>query len=120
MSRNAYVWGMGGFALGMTAVLVGTFYCLRFFPPTLVNLPNREYWLAPERRQETFDSIFRAGVWLATLQALLFLGVNLLVVDANTSQPVVLSSNMWLLIVAFMVATLVWICFLIQRFWRAA
>jgi serine/threonine-protein kinase len=120
MSRNAYVWGMGGFALGMTAVLVGTFYSIRFFPPTLVNLPSREYWLAPERRQETFDGIFRAGVWLATLQTLLFLGVNLLVVDANTSKPVVLSSNMWLLIVAFMVATLFWICFLIQRFWRAA
>jgi hypothetical protein len=35
---------------------------LRYCPPQLINLPNRDYWLAPERRAA---SIRRLGVWLS-------------------------------------------------------
>ena len=86
----------------------------------MINMPNRDYWLAPDRRKETFEIIFRAGVWLATLQAALLLGVHLLVVAANASQPVLLSGHVWFLLVAFLLATISWAYFLIQRFRRVA
>ena len=120
MLRNTYLWSMAGIALGMTVFVVGNFYSIRYFPSSMINMPNRDYWLAPDRRKETFEIIFRAGVWLATLQAALLLGVHLLVVAANASQPVLLSGQVWFLLVAFLLATISWAYFLIQRFRRVA
>jgi uncharacterized membrane protein len=40
---------------------------LRFVPAELINMPNREYWLAPERRAQT---LARLGVWMAWLGVL--------------------------------------------------
>jgi hypothetical protein len=116
MSRGVYLWFMAGIVLGMTAFLLGVFYSVRFFPPSTINLPGRDYWLAEERRQETFAFIFRAGVWLATFEVALLLGVHLLVVSANASQPVRLSSQVWLLLGGFLLAIVGWAYWLIQRF----
>jgi serine/threonine-protein kinase len=120
MLRNSYLWSMAGIAFGMTVSVVGAFYSVRFFSPSLINLPHRDYWLAPERREETFAVILRAGVWLATLQAAFFLGIHLLVVAANASHPVRLSSHVWFLLVANGLVTIIWTFFLIQRFRRVA
>lgn len=120
MPRNSYLWSMAGLALGMSVFLVGIFYSIRYFPPNTINLPNRDYWLAPDRRQETFGIIFRGGVWLATLQEVLVIGIHLLIVAANASQPVKLSSHVWLLLVAFVLVVVCWAYCLIQRFRRPA
>jgi hypothetical protein len=120
MLRNSYLWSMAGVALGMTVIVVGIFYSIRFFPPSMIHMPNRDYWLAPDRRKETFEVFFRAGLWLATLQAALLLGVHFLIVAANASKPVLLSSHVWFLLVAFLLAMITWAYFLIQRFRRVA
>jgi serine/threonine-protein kinase len=118
MSRGAYLWLMAGIGFGMTAFLVGVFYSIRFFPPSTINMPRRDYWLAEERRQETFAFIFRAGVWLATFDAALLLGIHLLVVSANAAQPVRMSSQVWWLVGGFFLAIVGWAYWLIQGFRR--
>jgi hypothetical protein len=52
------------------------------------------------------------------LDAALLLGVHLLVVAANSAQPVILSSHVWLLMGAFLLAVAGWAYWLIQRFRR--
>ena len=118
MSRASYLWTMAGVAVGLSAFLAGIFYCVRYFPTSTFNLPQRDYWLAAERRHETFSFLFCAGMWLSIFQAVFLFGIHLLVVDANTSQPARLSSSIWLLAAGFLVATIVWICFLVVRFRR--
>jgi uncharacterized membrane protein len=118
MSRAAYLWSMFGIMLAITLLLIGTFYSIRFFPCSTINLPEKEYWLAPDRRNKTFDAIFRAGVWLATFQTVFFLGMHLLVVAANASQPVMLSSHVWFLLAGFLLVVMAWSIVLIQRFRR--
>jgi uncharacterized membrane protein len=44
-------------------------------PDSRINLPNKDYWLSPERRQETFDVLSRYFLWLATATLLLMLDV---------------------------------------------
>jgi hypothetical protein len=45
----------------------------RIFPGRALYLPNRGYWLAPERRQATLDELLRRAVWLGCLvQAFMF------------------------------------------------
>jgi hypothetical protein len=118
MLRNSYLWTMAGIVVGMSVLLVGVFYCIRYLPPSLINLPHRHYWLATDRRAETIEFLFQAGIWLATFQAVFLFAVHLLVVDANVSQPVRLSSYIWILLGGFVLATIVWSYFLIQRFRR--
>jgi serine/threonine-protein kinase len=117
-SRTSYLWSMIAMVCGLSLLMVAIFYGVRFCPPSTINLPNRDYWLAPERRDETFAFVFRAGVWLALLQAALFLGIHLLVVAANKAQPVRLSRNVWGLLGGFLVAILAWSCLFVWRFRR--
>jgi hypothetical protein len=120
MSRPAYVATMAAVVVGLALLQVGIFYSIRYFPSSVINLPHREYWLAPERRTETMEVMFRAGIWLAIFISVFMLVIHLLVVDANRSQPVRLSSFVWLLLAIFLVAVLFWTIALIQRFRRAA
>lgn len=120
MSRSNHVWAIGGVAIGVTALLLGVFYCPRFFPPSAVNLPRRDYWLAAERREETFGLLFGAGVWLAALGTLFMLGLHLLVVAANASQPARLSSGVWLLGGSLVAIVGAWIHALSRRFNQVA
>ena len=50
-------------------------FVLRKTPSTLINLPNRTYWLAPERRQETIDVISRQALWFGSATLLLMLDI---------------------------------------------
>lgn len=78
-------------------------------PSRLLNLPHKEYWLAPERREQ---AIARIGL-LSTLYAhllVLFLGyVHWLVVDAHGQAPVRLAEGPFFAgLGAFVAITLLW------------
>jgi hypothetical protein len=120
MSRPAYLVTMAGVGVGLSLLQIGIFYCIRYFPPSVINLPHRDYWLAPERQDETIDTIFRAGVWLAILVTVFVIIIHLLVVAANRSQPVRLSSGVWPLSAGFLMAIVFWTVALIRRFYRVA
>jgi uncharacterized membrane protein len=46
-------------------------------PPELINLPNKRYWLAPERRAETMDFLNSYFAWLGcALFAVILLAIN--------------------------------------------
>ena len=120
VSRTSHVWTMGGLGLGISAFILGVFYCARFFPPSKINMPRRDYWLAPERREGTFGFVFRAGIWLACFEVLFMLGLHLLLVAANVSSPPQLSSGVWLLGGLFLAFVIVWIFMLMRRFNQVA
>jgi serine/threonine-protein kinase len=115
-TRSAYMWSMIGMTLGLPAFLLALFGITRNFPDSMINLPNRDYWLAPERRQDTHDSIFRYGIWLAILITALFLGIHLSIVAANSAQPPNLSHGVWLILGAFFLFMSLWTFFLIRQF----
>ena len=52
--------------VGMSVIFIGTGYATRFMSPAKINLPNKDYWLAPERKEETFECMFRRMIWLAS------------------------------------------------------
>ena len=86
-----------------------------------LNIPNREYWLAPERREATIVFIRVSGRWFAAGVAL-FLGyVHWLVVRANELRPPVLSTaGIVSALVVFFIALAAWLTVLFWRFHRRA
>src|SRR5687768_10431534 len=63
MSRSGhltFMWILGTILPLLPVVIL---YLTRSLPPGLINVPNRDYWLAPERRQETLAYLMRLGIW---------------------------------------------------------
>jgi len=48
---------------------------LRKTPASLMNLPNKDYWLSPERREETIAVLSRQFLWFGSATLLLLLDI---------------------------------------------
>jgi uncharacterized membrane protein len=82
-----------------------------------INLPNRDYWLAPERREDTIRFLSRQTSVFASLVVIFLCYAQWLVVRANLLEPPTLDSRAFLTgLVVFLVCTLIWIVRLIRRF----
>jgi uncharacterized membrane protein len=57
-------------------------------PPGLINLPNRQYWLAPERSVETLDRLSSFGAWMFSVILLAVQAAFELAVAANLQKPI--------------------------------
>lgn len=87
MSRSAHLQFMAGFGLALPLFIAGVCFALRFAPDSSINIPHRDFWLAPERRAATCQYLFGQSLWLACLNVAFITGVHLLVVRANQLVP---------------------------------
>jgi len=117
MPRNAYLLLMTGLIVGMPLAMVATVGWQAQHGAGSLKLPNKDYWLAPERRADTVTYL---RVHMARFGSLLivFLGaVHGLVVRANLSHPPRLQTvPMLVLVVLFLGVTLLWLHALYGRF----
>lgn len=117
MSRGAYQAVMLALAIGLPTLLTVVSYAALGASKARINLPNRDYWLAPERRGETV-SYLRAHLARFSAVLLVFLCyVHWLVVRANGIRPPHLSAP-WINagLVGFAVFAIVWIRLIVRRF----
>ncbi|MFA6292865.1 MAG: DUF1648 domain-containing protein, partial [Victivallales bacterium] len=59
MTKDGHVISVLLFGLGISAFLIGICYSIRFFPSSMLNVPNKDYWRAKEHYPEACDFIFR-------------------------------------------------------------
>jgi uncharacterized membrane protein len=90
---------------------------MRLMPAGAFNLPNRDYWLAPERRTQTIAAISRQLIWMGCLMVVFLAGVYWLTIEANRLTPPHLPMNLfWPLVLGFLAATGVWTTLFLLRF----
>jgi len=79
-------------------------------PTHLWNLPNRDYWLAPERRRESVAFVARTVVWIENATLVFLIALAEIVFRANLAHgPTRLPlPTVWAILVAF-VAALTWL-----------
>lgn len=105
-------------AIGVIAILfpvVGS--GMSKIPDSLINLPHKDYWLAPERRQETFEVLFRYFLWFGSATFLLLLDIfhqafQVHLGKAGTLEHPIVS------IVIYVVFSIVWSIGLIKKFMK--
>ena len=116
-SRNGFVVFCASM-LVMTLVLFGGMGALfRRIPTKWMNLPNRDYWLAPERREETIEAFAGQMEWFGAASLALYLFVIQMVVETNrTSEPRLDSRSMFLVLGIYLLFTGVWLVRFILRF----
>lgn len=109
MPREAFV----AFQLGLYAVIllsfVGPAQVLGKIPARWFSLPNRDYWLAPERSARTAAHIRRQLWWMASATLLFTVGVTELVIRVNLGAYAALpTAPLLALLGAFLLYTLIW------------
>ena len=93
MSRGVYMTFMIVFVVGLPLVMTGIMTLVFRGATTSLNIPNRDYWLAPERRADTIAFLTNHSMQFGTCLAVFFSYVHWIVVQANLRQPAALSNS---------------------------
>jgi hypothetical protein len=116
MPRGLYVRFMLAFAMGVPLVLV-VLSRVAIGSGASINLPNRDYWLAPERREQTVSYLHTHLDRFSAVLVVFLCYVHWLVVRANQAQPPQLSNRAMVAgLAAFLVFALIWTRLLLRRF----
>ncbi len=117
--RAGYMVFMAGLTLGLPLLIPLALKMASRLPPALINLPNRDYWLAPERKGATFQYLVGMGAAFGFLLLVLLCFVHWQVVQANSVQPPRLAEGRFLgALVLFVACTLGWLGAFVAHFYR--
>jgi hypothetical protein len=121
MTRGSYLIVV---AFGATLLPLAMVVLLSVVPrvfPRALNVPNRDYWLAPERREATRAALAGYGWAFACLLTLFFAGIHWTILDAHASAPPRLAeAPVHALVIGFGIAVAAWVIALLLRFRRAS
>lgn len=115
MSHSAYLRFILVFGLAFPLFVPAISYVARFLPASCFNLPNRDYWLAPEHRTEVSGYLFRHSLWFASLALGFVVGLHLSTVHANRVGYL----PVWLILTlagSFLLATAIWAIGMVLHF----
>ena len=102
--------------IGLLIVLFpGIAFGISSIPVSLMSLPNKEYWLSPEHRQETFDFLFQHALWLGSAALVFLIDIFHQVFRVNMGKTNALDHPM-LSIGIFAAFTTVWVIGLFIKF----
>lgn len=120
MPRASYARFMVALVLFVPSLVYFATHSATRLPASLINLPNKAYWLAPERRASSLASLIHFGAVVACATALLLCLVHGLVLQANRARPAHLESMPLIgVLVLFFVVLVVAMAVFLGRFFRA-
>lgn len=93
--------------LCIAATTFGLPLLIKKLPAYAINIPHKDYWLAPERRSETFSILRGRFEWFGIGLCALMISVNQLVIQANLFNRN-LSSASWYVLTAFLLFVIIW------------
>ncbi len=91
---------------------------LRRIPDNLINLPRKDYWLAPERREETFRVITVYLLWLGNGTLMFLAHVMGVAMAANLEPEPRLGDTFWWSFGLYMAFVVLWLVAFIRHFYR--
>jgi uncharacterized membrane protein len=117
MSQEGYTNTMLALIVLVPGLLALTPLGMRKLPANLINIPHKEYWLTPERRELTFQTLHRFMSVMACFLLLFLSYVHWLVIQANERQPPAMSVlNFFLGMIVFLLLSGIWSLLLHRQF----
>jgi hypothetical protein len=98
-------------------IVLATTLLPRALPVSLINLPHRDYWLAPERAHDSLVFLSEQGLWFGCLLVLFLAAVDGMLVKANAVSPPEFPSGPFIaMLILFFCAIGVWGMRMVRRF----
>ena len=117
MTRNSYVLLILTLLISVPTIISFGISALSKKFPHLVNIPNGDYWLAPQRLDESLDFLASHGQRLGRLIIILMTGLHYVVLVANRTEPPMLPQAWFVAILfGFIFALAMWVIALYRRF----
>lgn len=105
-----------GLFLFLNLVYGGLPALIRKIPVSLINVPNREYWFAPERKESAFKIVALFLAELAVFTNLFLAGIQIILFYANKTGRAASPLAFYGLMGAMFVFIVFWIIHLIRAF----
>ena len=97
------------FVAAMSLLFLGMARLTTKMPDGLINLPRKDYWLAPERREETMRRLGDRLAWMGPMIGCFLLLVGQSTIQANMAKPPRLpGTHVAFLTAGFIISTLWW------------
>jgi uncharacterized membrane protein len=117
MTRNSYVLLILTLLISVPTIISFGISALSQKYPHLVNIPNRDYWLAPQRLDESLAFLALHGQRLGRLIIVLTTGLHYVVLVANRTEPPMLPQSWFVaILLGFIFALAMWVIALYRRF----
>ena len=98
-----------GIYLFMTGLYLSFPYILRKTPVRFISMPNKEYWLAPERKGDTISRVSNMLFWFGSALNIFFIILGYIGFKANMLEEVKLNnSTMYTLLGIYFAYIAVW------------
>lgn len=85
-------------------------------PNDLINLPNKEFWLAPERKERTLKTISAVIVWFGIATNIFLILTFQSVIQANLSGNYKLTFPFFIMLITYLIAIIALSIYLILIF----
>lgn len=115
MNRKEFVAFYFATIAGTALILLLCAASFRAIKPRYLNLPNKEYWLAPERRKETLGYLSQAFAWFASATLLLLIDIFHQTYVVNTNRAETLPHPK-LSLVLYAGFAFIWLVIVMRRF----
>lgn len=118
MDRSSFfgVFTLVGVGSALSVALPG--FLIHRFPDRLVNIPHREHWLSPERREATLADMRTRLVEFANVTLVGLVALLHVVCQVNLDTDPRLPTAFLPAFVGYMLFTLVWVLLFMRRFRR--
>jgi len=94
-SKNSYILLTSGIIGFISLILVGLSSILPKIPASMINIQNREYWFAPERKTATLSLLSYYLLWMNNATIIFFMAINHLIVRFNLGKSDHLENVFW-------------------------
>lgn len=119
MEKRVFLVFEGILVCVLLSEFLGLPWLIERMPDRLINLPNKAYWLSPERRSRAFE-IFRTYFqWFGIALLTLLICVSHLVFRANITRTE-LDKSIWLFLAGYFVFVVIWLVKFILVFKRTS
>lgn len=110
MPRGTYLRFFTALLVGLPLLVTLVSNLTSLLPTRFINLPNGEYWLAPERQADTLSYLRNQGIRFGVILTVFLCFVHWLVVQANTHSPPLFPESLFSIgIAAFLVGLFIWL-----------
>jgi hypothetical protein len=89
----------------------------RLVPASLINIPHRDYWLAPERARDSLGFLSEQGLWFGCIFVVFLACVDAMLVKANSVSPPEFPNRLFvIMLIVFFCAVGAWFVRMLRRF----